>query len=73
MSNCNHDCGSCSQNCSDRTQPESFLIQPHKESSIKKIIGVVSGRKYLVLHPKLKEQMMQYIQQLQILELRLFL
>jgi Mrp family chromosome partitioning ATPase len=44
MSNCNHDCGSCSQNCSDRTQPESFLIQPHKESSIKKIIGVVSGK-----------------------------
>lgn len=44
MSSCNHDCGSCSQNCSDRTQPESFLIQPHKESSIKKIIGVVSGK-----------------------------
>lgn len=44
MANCNHDCGSCSQNCSDRTQPESFLIQPHKQSSIKKIIGVVSGK-----------------------------
>ncbi|MFV0552572.1 MAG: P-loop NTPase [Anaerorhabdus sp.] len=44
MSSCNHDCGTCSQNCSDRTQPESFLIQPHKESSIKKIIGVVSGK-----------------------------
>ncbi len=44
MTNCNHDCGSCGQNCSDRTQPESFLIQPHKESSIKKIIGVVSGK-----------------------------
>lgn len=44
MSNCNHNCGSCSQNCSERTSPESFLIQPHKDSHIKKIIGVVSGK-----------------------------
>jgi len=40
---CNHDCGSCSQNCSDR-KPQDFLISPHKSSSIKKIIGVVSGK-----------------------------
>lgn len=44
MSECNHNCNSCSQNCSDREAPESFLIQPHKDSKIKKIIGVVSGK-----------------------------
>lgn len=44
MSNCNHDCGSCSQSCSEHSNPESFLIQPHKDSHIKKIIGVVSGK-----------------------------
>lgn len=44
MSNCNHDCGSCSQSCSDRTNSESFLIKSHKDSNIKKIIGVVSGK-----------------------------
>ncbi len=38
---CNHDCGSCSSNCSD---PKSFLKEPHKLSSIKKVIGVVSGK-----------------------------
>jgi Mrp family chromosome partitioning ATPase len=36
--NCTHDCNSCSQNCSD------FLVKPHKSSSIKKVIGVVSGK-----------------------------
>lgn len=44
MSECNQKCNSCSQNCSDRKEPESFLIQPHKNSKIKKIIGVVSGK-----------------------------
>lgn len=41
--NCNHDCSSCSQNCSERT-PESFLKQPHAKSSVKKVIAVVSGK-----------------------------
>jgi len=41
--NCTHDCGSCSQNCSDR-DPKSFLEAPHELSSIKKVIGVVSGK-----------------------------
>lgn len=44
MTECNHNCSSCSQgNCADRTQ-ESLLIKPHEKSSIKKIIGVVSGK-----------------------------
>lgn len=41
--NCTHDCSSCSSNCSSR-KTESMLKAPHKESSVKKIIGVVSGK-----------------------------
>ena len=41
--NCTHDCSSCSANCSSRKK-ESFLKPPHKNSSVKKIIGVVSGK-----------------------------
>ena len=43
MSECTHDCSSCSQNCSER-KPESFLEAPHKLSKIKKVIAVVSGK-----------------------------
>lgn len=41
--NCSHDCSSCSENCADR-DPKSFLEKPHELSSIKKVIGVVSGK-----------------------------
>ena len=41
--NCTHDCSSCSSNCASRKK-ESFLKQPHKNSSIKKVIAVVSGK-----------------------------
>lgn len=40
---CTHDCSSCSSNCSSRKK-ESFLKEPHKSSSVKKVIGVVSGK-----------------------------
>ena len=43
MSECSHNCESCSQNCSERTK-ESFLVAPHEMSNIKKVIGVVSGK-----------------------------
>lgn len=43
MSECTHDCGSCSANCGER-QPESFIEQPHQLSQIKKVIGIVSGK-----------------------------
>ncbi len=43
MSECTHDCSSCSANCSER-KPESFLEKPHELSSIKKVIAVVSGK-----------------------------
>lgn len=39
--NCNHDCGSCSENCKSR---ESFLEKSNVMSSIKRVIGVVSGK-----------------------------
>ena len=43
--NCTHDCSSCSSNCSSRKkEKESFLKEPHKKSSIKKVIGIVSGK-----------------------------
>ncbi|MEA4987627.1 MAG: Mrp/NBP35 family ATP-binding protein [Anaerovorax sp.] len=40
---CNHDCGSCGENCSER-DPKSFQEKPHAKSNIKKVIGVVSGK-----------------------------
>ena len=44
MSECSHDCSSCSSNCSERKEPQSFLEQPNKLSNIGKVIGVVSGK-----------------------------
>ena len=43
MSDCNHDCSSCSANCSERTA-ESFRKPLNPYSSVKKVIGVVSGK-----------------------------
>ena len=43
MSECTHDCSSCSQNCGER-KPESMLEKPHELSKIGKVIGVVSGK-----------------------------
>ncbi len=41
--NCNQDCGSCSQDCADR-QPVDFREKLHERSTVKKVIGVVSGK-----------------------------
>ena len=43
MSECNHDCSSCSENCSERNA-ESFLKSLNPQSSVKKVIAVVSGK-----------------------------
>ncbi len=40
---CTHDCSSCGASCSSR-QPESMIEKLHKDSSVKKVIGVVSGK-----------------------------
>ena len=44
MSECTHDCSTCSQNCASRQQPESLVEKPHELSNIKKVIGIVSGK-----------------------------
>ena len=43
MSECSHDCSSCSSNCGSREQ-ESLLKPCHELSHVKKVIGVVSGK-----------------------------
>ena len=45
MSECSHNCSTCGENCSSRTQDkQSFLEALAPESSVKKVIGVVSGK-----------------------------
>ena len=42
---CNQNCSSCGEGgCADRTQPQSFLEELHPQSTVKKVIGVVSGK-----------------------------
>ena len=43
MSGCSGNCSSCGGCCSDRKQ-ESLLAEPNKNSQVKKVIAVVSGR-----------------------------
>ena len=43
MSECTHDCSTCSSNCGER-KPESFLEKPNELSKINKVIGIVSGK-----------------------------
>lgn len=40
---CTHDCASCSSDCGSR-DPKSFIEKPHANSTIRKVIGVVSGK-----------------------------
>ena len=42
--NCDSNCSSCSQDCDSRKAPLDFLEKPHEMSSIKKVIGVISGK-----------------------------
>ncbi len=43
--NCNSDCNSCGADCASRKDKKvDFSLQPHEMSSIKKVIGVVSGK-----------------------------
>ena len=43
-SNCNHNCEGCSANCGDRTAPQDMKIALHPRSSVKHVIGIVSGK-----------------------------
>ena len=42
MSECTHDCSTCSSNCSERTAPAFEKL--HEGSRVKKVIGIVSGK-----------------------------
>ena len=43
--NCSHNCSTCSANCSSRQQDKSsFFEKLNERSSVKKVIGVVSGK-----------------------------
>lgn len=43
--NCTHNCETCGENCASRKEsPADFREPPHQLSSIKKVIGVVSGK-----------------------------
>ncbi len=44
MSECNHDCSSCGEACSERTAPADMREKPREGSNIKKVIAVVSGK-----------------------------
>ena len=46
MSECTHDCSSCSANCPSKGKgaPQDFHEAPNALSSIKKVVGVVSGK-----------------------------
>ena len=41
--NCSHNCSSCGETCASRTM-ESFRVSLNPQSSVKKVIGVVSGK-----------------------------
>ena len=44
MSECTHDCSSCAQNCSERTEENDFRAKLNNYSSVKKVIAVLSGK-----------------------------
>ena len=43
MSECTHDCSTCTANCSSR-EKQSMIEKPHKSSNIKKVVAVMSGK-----------------------------
>ena len=43
MSECTHDCSTCSENCAERQETD-FRAKPHELSSVKKVVAVLSGK-----------------------------
>ena len=41
-SECNHDCSNCASGCAEK--PKSLIVPCNKDSNIKKVIGIVSGK-----------------------------
>ena len=44
MSECSHNCSSCGSDCAERKSPQSFIEKLGEGSSVKKVIGIVSGK-----------------------------
>jgi len=44
MSECTHNCSSCGESCSERTEPQSLLKELHPVSRVEKVYGIVSGK-----------------------------
>ena len=44
MADCNHDCSSCGQDCSERKSPQDFKEQLNPNSTVKHVIAVMSGK-----------------------------
>ncbi len=44
MANCTHDCSSCGSECGERSEPQIVKEPLNQFSSVKKVIGVVSGK-----------------------------
>lgn len=45
IENCTHNCSTCGANCSSRSgEPTSFEVPLHEGCSVKKVIGIVSGK-----------------------------
>ena len=44
MSECTHDCSTCGESCSSRTEPQSLLKDKHPDARVGKVFGVVSGK-----------------------------
>lgn len=43
--NCTHNCSTCGESCSSRTQEQTSFLEPlNPQSNVKKVIGVVSGK-----------------------------
>ncbi len=44
MSECTHNCSTCGENCSDRTEPQSLLKEHNPAARVGKVYGIVSGK-----------------------------
>ncbi len=44
MSECTHDCSTCSANCPSKQKPESLIEKPNEMAIIRNVIAVVSGK-----------------------------
>ena len=44
MSECTHNCSTCGENCSERTEPQSLLKELNPNARVGKVYGIVSGK-----------------------------